>query len=290
MHACALGDHGPVRADRFSFAHANSTRHAPLGRTAYAWVHQPQGVRTATLRSLRDAGFTKLRTCVFPQPFLFNIDEPELHPFVRSHAGRFDLTGFNPSYFVQLESAVDDRHVPYVVRRRSAFANVSWSVANEYEFVDATTESDWERLAGLVVANNPARHLRSIHNFVIPYDAGREWITHASLQAPRPYVATTKVSKWRRASPVVVDECGYEGDLEHCWGDLSGRELVRRCWESPVRGGYATHGETYSHDDDQIWWAKGGRTKVDAPDCIAALHWMIRRGPGRRSRSRCEAL
>ncbi|ABW09869.1 hypothetical protein Franean1_0403 [Parafrankia sp. EAN1pec] len=34
----AEGAHGPVRADGFHFAHADGTRHLPLGTTAYAWI------------------------------------------------------------------------------------------------------------------------------------------------------------------------------------------------------------------------------------------------------------
>ena len=57
---------------------------------------------------------------------------------------------------------------------------------------------------------------------------------------------------------MVVDECGYEGDLEHGWGNISGEEMLRRFWEGAVRGGYVGHGETYWDADEEIWWSKGG--------------------------------
>ena len=60
------------------------------------------------------------------------------------------------------------------------------------------------------------------------------------------------------AKPVVIDECGYEGDLDQGWGNISGQELVRRCWEGAVRGGYVGHGETYLNEREELWWSKGG--------------------------------
>ncbi|MEV4580429.1 DUF5060 domain-containing protein [Nonomuraea jabiensis] len=63
----ADGAHGPVRVDGFHFAHADGTRHTPLGTTAYAWLHQPEEVREATLKTLEGGPFTKLRMTVFPK-------------------------------------------------------------------------------------------------------------------------------------------------------------------------------------------------------------------------------
>ncbi len=34
--------------------------------------------------------------------------------------------------------------------------------------------------------------------------------------------------------------------------------MVRRFWETAVRGGYCGHGETYLHPEDILWWSKGG--------------------------------
>jgi hypothetical protein len=183
--------------------------------------------------------------------------------------------------FADLGPAVDDRYVTYVVRRLSGFANVWWSMANEYDLMDAKTEADWERLAALVVDNDPVRHLRSIHNCGPLYDAGRDWITHASVQITDPYTATSAVDEWRRTwgKPVIVDECGYEGNLEHRWGNLSGQEMIRRFWEAVTRGGYTTHGETYHRDDDRIWWAKGGELIGDSPARVAFLRRIIAEAP-----------
>jgi hypothetical protein len=90
------GDRGPVRADGFHFAHADGTRHLPLGTTAYAWIHQPAEMRAATLRGLAGSPFTKLRMCVFPKSYQYNTDEPELYPFPRQPRGRLRLHPLRP--------------------------------------------------------------------------------------------------------------------------------------------------------------------------------------------------
>ncbi|MGW0665114.1 DUF5060 domain-containing protein [Streptodolium elevatio] len=308
----APGDHGPVRTDGFHFAHADGTRHTPLGTTAYAWIHQPAELRAATLRTLQRSPFTKVRMCVFPKAYLHNTNEPDLYPFAGSPEEGFDFAFLDPEFFRHLESAVadlgrvgiqadvilfhpydrwgfadmgsaaDDRYASYVVRRLSAYPNVWWSLANEYDLVDSKAQADWERIAAVLVDNDPAEHLRSIHNFGEPYDHGRSWVTHASMQGPDIYKTAEHIDAWRRqwGKPVVLDECGYEGNLEYAWGNLSGEELTRRCWEGAVRGGYVGHGETYHRDDEQVWWAKGGELVGDAPARIAFLRKVIEDAPG----------
>jgi hypothetical protein len=66
---------------------------------------------------------------------------------------------------------------------------------------------------------------------------------------------------WRRqyGLPVIIDECGYEGNIEFQWGNLSAYELVNRAWMAVSCGGFITHGETFHRKDEVLWWAKGGR-------------------------------
>ncbi|MFF3663819.1 hypothetical protein [Streptomyces olivochromogenes] len=54
------------------------------------------------------------------------------------------------------------------------------------------------------------------------YDCSREWITHASVQGVDLYKTAENVDAWRErwGKPVVVDECGYDGNLEYGWGNL----------------------------------------------------------------------
>jgi hypothetical protein len=78
---------------------------------------------------------------------------------------------------------------------------------------------------------------------------------------------------------VVVDECGYEGDLAYDWGNLTAEELVRRFWEGAVRGGYVGHGETYWDAEDRIWWSKGGELIGTSPARIGFLADVVAASP-----------
>lgn len=306
------GNRGPVQvADTFHFAHADGSRHLPLGTTAYAWTHQPDELQEQTLQTLAASPFTKLRMCLFPKAYFFNANDPDRYPFVRDEDGSFDFTRFDPEYFARLEErlrqldalgvqadlilfhaydrwgfsdmgrAADDRYVRYVVRRLAAFANVWWSLANEYDLLRAKTEEDWERFAAIVGEEDPSGHLLSIHNCFGFYDHSRPWVTHASVQRVDVYRTAENIDTWREqwGKPVVVDECAYEGDIDQGWGNISGQELTRRFWEGAVRGGYVGHGETYLNDREELWWSKGGELVGESPDRIRFLAKITSESP-----------
>ena len=322
----ADGDHGPVRVDGFHFRHADGTRHRPLGSTAYAWTHQPDALQEQTLATLADAPFTKLRMCVFPKSYLYNANEPADFPFAGSLADGFDLERFDPAHFRRLERrvaqlaalgiqadlilfhaydrwgfadlgpAVDDRYLRYVVRRLSAFANVWWSMANEYDLLWAKDESDWERLAAIVSEEDAVGHLNSIHNCGPFYDYSKPWITHVSIQRVDVYRTAENTDEWRTrwGKPVVIDECAYEGDIDQGWGNITGEEMTRRFWEGAVRGGYVGHGETYlpiaaggatdasgnaGDDPEVLWWSKGGALHGSSPERIRFLEDQLALAP-----------
>jgi len=71
--------------------------------------------------------------------------------------------------------------------------------------------------------------------------------------------------------PVLIDECGYEGDIEFDWGNLSAFEMVNRFWICNTLGGYCTHGETFNREDEILWWAKGGVLHGESPKRIAFM-------------------
>lgn len=318
--AAAAGAHGPVRVDGLHFRHADGTRHRPLGTTAYAWTHQDEALQEQTLRTLADAPFTKMRMCVFPKSYLYNANEPADFPFPGSLADGFDLERFDPAHFRRLERriaelgalgiqadlvlfhaydrwgfadlgpAVDERYLRYVVRRLAAFANVWWSMANEYDLLWAKDESDWERLAAIVGEEDAVGHLNSIHNCRPFYDYSRPWITHVSAQRQDVYRTAEYTDQWREqwGKPVVIDECAYEGDIDQGWGNVTGEELVRRFWEGAVRGGYVGHGETYlprasggevDAAPEVLWWSKGGVLHGTSPARIAFLDRLLAEAP-----------
>ena len=165
-------------------------------------------------------------------------------------------------------------YLRYVAARFSAYRNVWWSFANEYDFIKSKTFDDWECLAEVIVENDPYNHLRSIHNGVQFYDHTRPWITHCSVQ--RTPEGTTD---WRRqyGKPVVLDEMQYEGNVQDCWGNISPQELTKRFWEALCRGGYGGHGETYVGEN--LWWSHGGKLYGESPARIAFMRKILEEAP-----------
>lgn len=305
-------NHGPVRvADTFHFAHADGTRHRPIGTTSYVWNHQGDELEQRTLATLAQGPFNKMRMCVFPKSYLFNENEPELYPFEGSLESGFDFQRPSPAFWAHLEDCIDrlaalgieadlilfhaydrwgfstmdpvadDRYMRYAVARLGSFANVWWSLANEYDLLFEKTTEDWERFARIVQENDPSDHLLSIHNCREFYDHSRPWVTHASIQRRDVYKTAEMTTEWREEwrKPVVIDECAYEGNIDQGWGNITGEEMTRRFWEGAVRGGYVGHGETYVHPDDILWWAKGGDLHGSSPDRIGFLRRVLEEGP-----------
>lgn len=302
------GNRGPVRVrNRFHFEYSDGTPYYPFGTTCYAWHHQGNELEEQTLRTLKTSPFNKMRMCVFPKYYEYNRREPALYPFEGSPGRGWDYTRFQPAFFRHLERRIenlrelgieadlilfhpydrwgfsdmggenDDRYIRYVTARLSAFPNVWWSIANEYDLMPAKTAEDWDRFFELVQSCDPYGHLRSVHNCGPFYDHGKLRITHCSIQRPNP----EETPKWRAlyGRPVVVDECCYEGNIGQGWGNITARELTRRFWEGFVTGGYVGHGETYMHPQDILWWSHGGVLRGESPRRIAFLRSVIEGAP-----------
>lgn len=298
--------------DDFHFAYADGSTYVPVGTTAYAWTHQPEELQEATLRSLAEAPFTKIRMGLFPKDFIYNANDPERFVFPRDSDCAWDTTRFDVEYFRHLEGRIaeldalgiqadlilfhpydrwgfarlgrsaDDRYISYVVRRLSAFPNVWWSLANEYDLLLDKSLEDWDRIGRLIRDTDPVGHPISIHNWLEIWDYSSEWATHASIQ--RGDSLNSQVRAWRRRwqKPVVVDELGYEGDLDQGWGFLTGEEELQRMWETTMGGGYATHGETFLVADDEIFWAKGGTLQGETPERLSFLRRILAESPTER--------
>ncbi len=165
--------------------------------------------------------------------------------------------------FSQMPMEDNLRYIRYITARYSAYRNVWWSLANEYELLRHLSVDDWEQMAAVLTAADRYGHLRSIHNCEIFYDYSKPWITHCSCQRCDHYKTTETTAELRKlyGKPVIWDEVGYEGNFPHCWGNFTAEELTRRAWEALIRGGYCGHGETFLSDDNIIWWCHGGRLK-----------------------------
>ncbi|MBY5502410.1 DUF4038 domain-containing protein [Rhizobium leguminosarum] len=284
------GVHGAVRVrNRFHFAYDDGTPYYPFGTTCYAWTHQPLEMQERTLASLEMSGFNKIRMAVFPKDYPFNTNEPLQALFMEKAEGGIDFDRPNPAAFAHLEKQIarlgelgieadlilfhpydrwgyatmseeqNLRYVEYVAARFSAFRNVWWALANEYDFLlDTIPVQTWDRFCHLLEENDPVQHLRSIHNGeqTMNFDHRKPWITHVCIQN----WDVKRTPEWRVAygKPVVNDEPEYEGNIWPSWGNITAQELVHRFWTTVLRGGYAGHGETYADPDDLIWWAKGG--------------------------------
>jgi hypothetical protein len=308
----SAGNHGPVRVkNTYHFAFADGTVYHPIGTTCYAWTHQGEELEEHTLESLKASPFNKMRMCVFPKSYLYNTNEPSVYPFEGSIEHGWDYARFNPAFFRHLERRIadlgrlgieadlilfhpydrwgfaempadaDDRYLRYITARLAAYRNVWWSLANEYDLMWAKDPDDWERFARIVTENDPYGHLLSVHNCLAFYDYGRPWVTHCSIQRIDVYKTSEATTEWREwwRKPIVIDECGYEGDIDQGWGNLTGEELTRRFWEAMVRGGYLGHGETYLNPDEVLWWSKGGRLTGESPARIAFARQFLEEAP-----------
>ena len=98
---------GPIRASGRGFTYADGSPFVPLGTTAYAWTHQAPELQEETLASLAQSPFNKLRMCLFPKSFIYNSNEPEHFVFERTTSGEWDFSRFDPVYFADLESRLD---------------------------------------------------------------------------------------------------------------------------------------------------------------------------------------
>ncbi len=218
---------------------------------------------------------------------------------------QFDLARFNPAYFQQFELRVqalmeagieadvilfhpydawgfkamgpeaDDRYLRYAVARLSAYRNVWWSIANEYDLVRSKTMADWDRFFRIVQESDPHSRLRSIHHSHVPYDHSKPWCTHASLQEYDFERSGERLAAWNK--PIIYDEIQYEGNIARRWGNLSPEEMTYRFWRATVYGVYATHGETYMSTDGGPVWSDAGRLHGSSPARITYLRKLLER-------------
>ncbi len=325
-------NHGPVRvANTFHFAYEDGKPYYSIGTTCYVWALQSMELQEQTLKTLKNSAFNKIRFCIFPKHYDYNLNEPysypyegtpmdssvltpdNFHQYIGCPKGNdWDYTRFNPKHFAHLEKRIqdlmalgieadlivmhpydrwgfsmmtkeqDDLYWKYVIARFSAYRNVWWSLANEYDLMPQKSLEDWERFAAIICEKDVYHHLRSVHNCKKIYDFKRPWVTHCSIQRTDLYMSGERVSEWRETyqKPVVLDEIVYEGDIQHNWGNISGEEMTRRFWEGAMRGGYPGHGETYLAEDRILWWSHGGVLKGSSPKRFKFLLQILEQTPG----------
>ena len=304
----AAENHGPVQIFKTFYLHyADGTPYHQFGTTCYAWIHQTRQLQQQTLKTLAASPFNKIRFCVFPKSYAYNQNEPELFAFQKKAVGTFDVDRPDPAFWHHLEQRIldlqrldieadlilwhpydrwgfkkmsdaeDDRYLRYCIARLSAFRNVWWSLANEYDFMSniegrdkgIKTIEDWDRFFGILQNEDPHHRLRGIHNGALWYDHTTSWVTHASLQTSDMAGGVRYREKYHK--PVIYDECKYEGNVPQGWGNLDGRTMTQRFWLGTMGGCYVGHGETYLHPEDILWWSKGGVLHGESP---RRIHWL----------------
>lgn len=299
--------HGLVKPDGTALRFEDGTLCRPFGTTVYAMMHQPEELIRQTVETMLASPFDKIRTCVFPKHYIFNENEPERFAFEKKEEGGFDfhrpdfrfwdafekvirifdmhqiqvdLILFHPYDCWGFSEMKEEEYLPYLhylIARFSAFPNIWWSLANEYDCMRAFTREDWDRIDSFVSEKDVYGHMLSCHHMIRHYDFSKKNITHCSLQGD-----AATVEKYMKLfhKPVLIDECGYEGNIFCHWGHLSGFEMVNRIWHCVVMGGYCTHGETFMHPEDILWWGKGGKLYGESPERIRFLKNIIHELPG----------
>lgn len=309
--APTAANHGPVTtAHRFHFEYADGTPYYPFGTTTYAYLFTSEANASHSLEGMK-AYFNKTRCCVLPKPLG---QGPMELPFPNTGAkpdgtgGTSDFTRFNPAYFrtleqriLQLQAAgieadcilfhpydawgykampneVCDFYLRYAIARLSAYRNVWWSIANEYDLVKSKTTADWDHFFRTVQSEDPYAHLRSIHHSQVIYDHSKPWCTHASLQSYDFEKSAERRLAWNK--PIIYDEIQYEGDVERRWGNLTAEEMTRRFWLAVIHGSYASHGEVFIAPEDgphahESSWSDAGRLRGDSAPRIHYLAQLL---------------
>lgn len=307
-------NHGPVRVkNTWHFAYEDGTPFWQVGTTSYAWTHQAEALEEQTLRTLAAAPFNKMRMGVFPKRYEYNKNEPRFYPFEGKPPKAWDFSRFNPAFFRHLEQRVaqlrdlgieadiilfhpydkgawgfdsmppevNERYLRYVVARLSAYRNVWWSMANEFDFVKSKTMAEWDSYFKIVQSTDPWQHLRSIHNAFVFYNHTQPWVTHVSVQSGAITEDFERAVLFRDVynKPIVYDEVKYEGNFKQRWGQLTPEEMVLRFWEGAIAGTYVGHSETYQDPDEIAWWSKGGVLRGQSPQRLAFFRKILSESP-----------
>jgi hypothetical protein len=131
--AASPGNRGPVRtAHTYHFAYDDGTPFFPFGTTCYVWELQDEALQAKTLASLRNGPFNKVRFCILPKHYDYNLKEPRSYPYVgkpmdssvltkenfqnytcgtdtaasRGNGNEWDFTRFNVEHFQHIEKCI----------------------------------------------------------------------------------------------------------------------------------------------------------------------------------------
>ena len=309
-------NHGPVKVvNTYYLEYADGSPFYSVGTTAYQWTSVKQSIQEQTVKTLAKSPFNKVRMCVFPKSYSYgNTTEPWVYPYSRKDSVN-DFTQPNYAFFQNFDKKVrqlmdmgiqadvilfhpydkwgyfrmgkemNEKYVRYLIARISAYRNVWWSLANEWDIPEIKVAIDWEGIGTLLQNEDPFQRLRSIHNWYSDeshfYDHTRPWITHVSAQTYYFFNAIKWRNKYKK--PLLFDEMRYEGDVPSGWGNMTGKEMTSYFWKAGLSGGYGMHSDTYRNDSDEEtevrWWAKGGSLVGESPRRIAFFRKIMEDAP-----------
>jgi hypothetical protein len=187
--------------------------------------------------------------------------------------------------YSEMGKEMNEKYVRYMIARLSAYRNVWWSLANEWDVPRIKETIDWEGIGTLLLNEDPHQRFRGIHNWYYDeshfYDHTSPWVTHVSAQTFFFFNAI----KWRNKyqKPILFDEMRYEGDVTSGWGNMNGKEMTSYFWKAGLSGVYGMHGDTFKNDSDSLtevrWWAKGGTLPGESPARIAFFKKIMEEAP-----------
>ena len=122
-------NHGPVRVcNTYHFCYEDGKPYYPLGTTCYVWHLQSEDVINKTYEELGKGYFNKIRFCVFPKHYHYNLREPVCYPYefgnreglnedavknytriyppIENPVPDFNYFVFNPEYFRHIEDCI----------------------------------------------------------------------------------------------------------------------------------------------------------------------------------------
>ncbi len=123
----AEGNHGMVRvAHTWHLAYEDGTPYYSVGTTCYVWPWQDDATIAQTLDTLAHSAFNKIRFCVFPKHYDYNLREPRSYPYEgtpmdssvltsenfhrytgKTEGNQWDFTRFQPAHFRHLDHCVE---------------------------------------------------------------------------------------------------------------------------------------------------------------------------------------
>jgi hypothetical protein len=242
--APAEAGHGPVRVSGLRFRYADGRPFHPFG-TTLAEATDP------TLRALAAGPFNRVR-----------LSCPAGLPLARLEEQVRGLLALG----IEAEVPLHGRDIAETVPRLAAYRNVWWCAPQDPDLLTEIQEHDY------------GHHLLTVHGGA-GTDFGAPWLTHASVRHEETRAVAALTADL--CKPVIVDDCGAEGDAPDPEASLPAPELVSRIWEGVCQGGYVTHGEAYG---PRPWRSHGGAPRGESAPRIAFLREILADAPHERLR------